>query len=155
MYVIKGGPQLDRSPYLCAEVATEALRVRRPQPGQQCGGARGSTQRARYPNLLAAIREHPGATHTSPPPDENPAWYISEGGQWRKDPVGRWGWKREGIHAILGALSGLLIVAALFGQLPQGLAMGTVGIMSPVSWPTRSPRDYASAIGHTATLAGG
>ena len=54
----------------------------------------GSTQRVRYPNLLAAIREHPGATRTSPPPDENPAWYIGDGGQWRKDPVGRWGWKR-------------------------------------------------------------
>ena len=100
-----------------------------PNRGDSVVVREGSTQRLRYANLLAAIREHPGATRTSPPPDGNPAWYIGGGGQWRKDPVGLWAWKREGIHAVLGALSGLLIVAALFGQLPQGLALGTVGIM--------------------------
>ena len=89
----------------------------------------GSTRRTRYPDLPAAVREHPGATRTSPPPDENPAWYIGDGGQWRKDPVGRWTWKREGMHAVLGALAGLLIVAALFGHLPESLALGTVGLM--------------------------
>ena len=89
----------------------------------------GGTRRERYPNLLSAIREHPGATRTSPPPDENPAWYIGDGGQWRKDPVRRWAWQREGMHAVVGALAGLLIVAALFGQLPHGLALGAVGIM--------------------------
>ena len=89
----------------------------------------GSTGRERYSDRLAALREHPGATRTSPPPDENPAWYIGDGGQWRKDPVRRWAWQREGMHAVVGALSGLLIVAALFGQLPHGLALGAVGIM--------------------------
>jgi len=89
----------------------------------------GSTKRAPYPNRLAALRDHPGATRTSPPPDENPAWYIGDGGQWRKDPVSRWTWQREGMHAVVGALSGLLIVAALFGHLPQGLALGVVGLM--------------------------
>ena len=53
-------------------------------------------------NRLAAIREHPGVTRTSPPPDENPAWYIGDGGQWRKDPVHRWAWQREGMHAVVG-----------------------------------------------------
>ena len=100
-----------------------------PNRGDSVVVREGSTQRVRFPNLLAAIREHPGATRTSPPPDGNPAWYIGGGGQWRKDPVGLWAWKREGIHAVLGVLCGLLIVAALFGQVPQGLALGTVSIM--------------------------
>ena len=63
-----------------------------PNRGDSVVVREGSTQRVRYPNLLAAIREHPGATRTSPPPDENPAWYIGAGGQWRRDPVGLEAW---------------------------------------------------------------
>ena len=44
----------------------------------------------------------------NPPPDSNPAWYIGDGQQWRKEPVRKQKWDREGIHAGLGLLLGIL-----------------------------------------------
>ena len=44
----------------------------------------------------------------NPPPDSNREWYIGDGQQWRKEPVRKQKWDREGVHAGLGLLLGIL-----------------------------------------------
>ena len=50
------------------------------------------------------------------PPTSNPGWYRGDGGQWRLDPVKKATWWREGQHAVLGSVVGLLFLLAAYDR---------------------------------------
>ena len=50
-----------------------------------------------------------GTQRINPPPDGNPAWYVGDGLQWRKDPVRTPSIMREGLHALVGLFSAALL----------------------------------------------
>ena len=52
-------------------------------------------------------------TKINSPPDANPAWYIGEGFQWRKEPVRRPSLMREVQHFVMGLAFGILPVVGL------------------------------------------
>ena len=67
----------------------------------------------------------------NPPPDSNPAWYIGDGQQWRKEPVRILKWDREGIHGILGLIVGALFpLAAIVPEIPHWYSVGTVALVT-------------------------
>ena len=51
-----------------------------------------------------------GTQRINPPPDGNPAWYVGDGFQWRKEPVRAPGVWREGMHAFVGLFNAALLV---------------------------------------------
>ena len=61
----------------------------------------------------------------NPPPDSNPAWYIGDGFQWRKEPVRTPGIWREGMHTFVG-----LFNAALLAFNPVAAAIVFVGFLA-------------------------
>ena len=67
-----------------------------------------------------------GVNHRiNPPPDGNPAWYIGDGLQWRKEPVRTPGIGREGMHTFVG-----LFNAALLAFNPVAAAIVFVGFLA-------------------------
>ena len=65
-----------------------------------------------YPTRAAQDMVQPSedeAQRINPPPDSNPAWYVGDGFQWRKEPVRTPGVMREGIHAIVGLFNAALL----------------------------------------------
>ena len=74
----------------------------------------------------------------NPPPDGNPAWYVGDGFQWRKEPVRTPGFMREGIHAFVG-----LFNAALLAFNPVAAAILFVGFLAYEITEGQRIRDWA------------